>query len=104
MIGRAGFAIFLCGNKQVGSEVIEADGVHKEFQIAVEQNVYPIPIGATGSAASSIWKIVAADRKRHFGKHAPKIKSALDTLNRSKASDQELLNAVFAIVKAIAPK
>src|SRR5262249_21131681 len=66
MMSRAGFAIFLAGNKRKGKKVVVADGALSEFQIATERGVYPIPIGATGHAAAKIWEIVHGNLAKFF--------------------------------------
>ena len=59
MLSKAGFAIYLCGNKQdENGQTVLANGVMQEFEIATRLGVYPIPIGATGHAAREIWNIV----------------------------------------------
>lgn len=60
MISLAGVAIFVFGNKSdKDGEIIEANGVIREFEIAVEKGLIPIPVGATGFAAQSIWHTVS---------------------------------------------
>ncbi len=48
MISFAGIAIFVFGNKIKDGKIEIADGVDKEFRIAISQGLIPIPIGATG--------------------------------------------------------
>lgn len=60
MITLAGIAIFVFGNKSdKDGRIIEANGVIREFEIAVERGLVPIPIGATGYAALKIWHMVS---------------------------------------------
>lgn len=62
MISLAGVAIFIFGNKaDKDGNVIEANGVIREFDIAIENGLVPIPIGATGFAAQKIWEKVSTD-------------------------------------------
>lgn len=105
MIGRVGFAIFIAGNKLDGNgTTIEAPGVLREFEIAVEHGVYPIPIGATGHAAKTLAARVMAEPATFFGEHASKVAGHLVTLDDPSAGEAKWLAAVMAIVKAIAPK
>lgn len=68
MISLAGIAIFLYGNKQDhDSKIISANGVIREFDIAVQHGLVPIPIGATGYAAKTIWEVIEKDPKRFYG-------------------------------------
>jgi hypothetical protein len=54
IISHAGICLFLFGNKDVGGNIVAAEGVLREFEIAKEQNAVVIPIGSTGSAAQSL--------------------------------------------------
>jgi len=101
MIGKAGFAVFLSGNKLVGGSVVTADGVEKEFDIAVEFGVTPIPIGATGHAARDLWTRVSGDLKKFYGGSAQKISKDFNMLNSNTASNDELLAAVFNITATL---
>lgn len=59
MISRAGIIIILFGNKKLKDGSIEnADGVFKEFQIALSKGLWPIPIHYTGYMAEEIYKIL----------------------------------------------
>jgi hypothetical protein len=99
MISKAGACIFICGNKQVHGKIIESDGVVKEFEIARSLGKYPIPVGATGHAARTIWDIVVKDLDKFFPGGA--VKTHFDTLGNEKKTNQELANAVFAILKQV---
>ena len=72
MLGKVGFAIFLSGNRldEGSGTVNEARGVIREFEIAAEHRVYPIPVGATGHAAAALAKRVLSEPERYFGSFA----------------------------------
>lgn len=48
IISAAGIALFLFGNKQVGADFVVSDGMKQEFDIASQQGLVLLPIGATG--------------------------------------------------------
>lgn len=106
MIAKVGLAIFIAGNTHDSASggVVEAAGVLREFEIAVEREVYPIPIGATGHAAATVAACVLADPTKYYGDAAPKVVPHLTTLNDTSAGETKWLAAVVAIVKLIAPK
>jgi hypothetical protein len=105
MISKAGFAIFLAGNKRdAAGAVVDASGVVREFEIAVEHGVYPIPVGATGHVAKTLSTRVLADLMRYFPSHAAKVKASLTVLADDSAGEAKWLEAIFSIVKTIAPK
>jgi hypothetical protein len=55
MIKNCGIAIFIFGNKVVNNEVVIADGMLEEFQIAKDRGKIIIPVGSTGGAAKNIY-------------------------------------------------
>jgi len=61
MISFAGIAIFVFGNKKdsTGNQIIEADGVYKEFEIAKRQGLFLLPVFATGWMAQKIYDELA---------------------------------------------
>lgn len=56
MISRAGIIIFIFGNKDVGNGVENAGGVKREFEIALEKRLVPIPIPYTGFMTREIFE------------------------------------------------
>jgi NAD-dependent SIR2 family protein deacetylase len=74
IIGRTGIAVFLFGNKvRPSGEVIEADGMRKEFEIAERLGVICLPIGATGSTARTLHEEFQAKRRDDKSSLAPKL-------------------------------
>lgn len=61
MISHAGISIILFGNKIVGDKVINSDGVKREFEIAHDKGLIPLPIHYTGYMAQEIFKMVSHD-------------------------------------------
>ncbi|WP_271623410.1 SIR2 family protein [Bradyrhizobium sp. CCBAU 11430] len=54
IVGSSGIAIFLFGNKMVGTAVVPSDGMRRKFEIAQEKGLVLLPIGATGSIAKQL--------------------------------------------------
>ncbi|MGY3130149.1 NAD-dependent SIR2 family protein deacetylase [Bradyrhizobium sp. USDA 4501] len=61
IISRAGIALFLFGNKLKDGHTVPADGVVREFEVARDQTIVVLPIGATGSAAQTLATLVIGD-------------------------------------------
>lgn len=101
MLSRAGACVFLCGNNCDASTgaVVEASGVIEEFQIAVKQGVFPIPIGATGHAARRIWDEVNKSLSKFFPDGG--VKGHFATLGKQTSTAEQLVDAVIAILKHI---
>jgi hypothetical protein len=106
MVGKVGFAIFIAGNKldTATSAVIEAEGVYREFELAVDRGVYPIPIGATGHVAKKLSDRVLADLPKYFGAFSTLAKPHLETLADASANEAKWMHAIFALIKIVAPK
>jgi hypothetical protein len=105
MISRAGFAVFLAGNKLDPSTqtTIEAAGVIREFEIAVSQGAFPIPIGGSGHAARRLADLVIADLDKYFGDCASSVKKHLLILGDASAA-AKWIEAVLEIIKIVSPK
>lgn len=67
MISLAGVTIFVFGNKpDKDGEIVEANGVIREWEITVEKGRVPIPVGVTGWAAQKIWQSVSAKPEVYY--------------------------------------
>jgi hypothetical protein len=55
ILKRAGVAVFLFGNKLVGETVVYSNGMREEFDLALANGVFPIPVGITGAMARELW-------------------------------------------------
>jgi hypothetical protein len=101
MIGNAGFAIFLSGNKldPATHKTVIANGVLQEFEIAKQLKLYPIPVGATGHAAQEIWNEVHGNLDKFFP--AKGVKTHFETLNNPHKSNKDLVEAILAIIKRV---
>ncbi len=100
MISMAGFTIFICGNKFDSGKTVIANGVLEEFKISKALGKYPIPIGATGGAANKIWKEVTKDLDSFYPKGG--VKGHFEILGNLNKSNDEMIEAVFAIVNRVA--
>lgn len=67
MVGEAGIAIYLFGNKLNSSGAfVHADGMEEEFSIAASNDVAVVPVGCTGSLAAVLHGRVLEDFSRYF--------------------------------------
>ncbi len=98
MIGRAGSAIFVSGNKLVGGSTVIADGCMEEFAIAKTLGKAPIPIGCTGHAAAQIWAEVNAAAETFYPGKAKEARTALAVVNDAASTDEQIVDAAMALV------
>lgn len=75
ILSEVGVALFLFGNKSVGGDVVPADGMEKEWEIARAKGLALLPIAATGSMARTLAERAAADPDAHL--------AALDATERA---------------------
>jgi hypothetical protein len=101
MISLAGIALFIFGNKNDGKgNIILANGVKREFEIAISQGLIPIPIAATGYISQDIFdEILKAPEKCYDGMEwiIPIIKE----LASDKLSTDEIIMKIITIVQTI---
>lgn len=98
MIGRAGIAIFLFGEKVESRTRMIAEGVIEEFEIAHELGLTVIPVGATGSAAKVLHDRVLRDFDSFYPhKEYRKLFEAL----AKPGTSRQILDRVLALVKKL---
>lgn len=66
MISEAGIAIFFFGNKLSQGQVVDSDGLYKEFEISINQGVKVIPIGCTGFVSRQLWERVINSIEEYY--------------------------------------
>lgn len=100
MIGLSGIAIFLFGNKPEEGTVVNAGGVRKEFNIAHEKGVVPLPIGATGYMAKELADEMASCPDKYFAS-VPWLESELAKLNGPAVNRAQIEKEILAIIKKL---
>jgi hypothetical protein len=96
MIAHAGVAVFLFGNKLDAGNVVPANGVRREFEIAKAKGLLLIPIGATGFVAQELWEEVTKDFATYYPAHAA-LKPLVDSLGDA-ADGKRLIETVIEII------
>lgn len=96
MISLSGIAIFIFGNKKDSAgNIIEANGMIEEFNIAKEQNTFIIPIAATGYASKTIMTEIKNDLDKYWY-----LKDSIYTLENEKNS-HKIIDEVIKIINRI---
>ena len=97
MISRARISIFLFGNKLENKKVILANGVKSEFDIAVKQGNFIVPIGCTGYMAKQIWEEVNKDISKFYGAVDDKFKESFAKLN-IKVDNKTMVDNILSFI------
>jgi hypothetical protein len=101
MISLAGIAVIIFGNKKDDKgNIIPANGVKREFQIALEQGLIPIPIATTGYVSKEVYEeILKAPEKYYPG--AEWIIPFIKELASDKLTSDDIIKKVINIIQTI---
>jgi hypothetical protein len=100
MISLCGIAIFLFGNKKDESNnVVNANGVKREFEIAIEQGLIPIPLSATGYMSKIIFEAISSEPEKFLLGEIWIVKE-LEKIN-STSSMQDTIKIIINIIKQL---
>ncbi len=101
MIEKAGSCIFVSGNKRdAAGNIVASEGVLEEFDICCRKGKFPIPIGATGHVAETLWQKVRTAVDKYFPDGG--VSGHFDIIGNARKSDEQIVDAVVAILKRIA--
>jgi len=100
MISKAGIAVFVFGNKKVGEEVVNSNGMEEEFEICLNNNVIPIPIGATGYVSKSLWDKVTNDLQTYYPDNA-ELHNAIKELGKDNPTKDEIINNTIKAINIL---
>lgn len=98
MISLAGISIFIFGNKiNKEGNIIDANGVYLEFEIAKAKDNIIIPVGSTGHVAKKIWKEVKDKFDEFYPNANSKLKELFEALNDEK-DREKLIDVIINFV------
>ncbi|SFW11787.1 SIR2 family protein [Chitinophaga sancti] len=101
MISMAGISIIIFGNKKNNDDaIINAGGVKREFEIALEQGLVPIPVAVTGYMAAEIYATVMGDSGRYY-QGIEQIIPLMKELSNDRLTDGALIDKIIKIVQTI---
>lgn len=99
MIDHAGIAIFLFGNKKDASgKVVASAGMREEFDLCVASGVIPIPIGATGYMAETLWTEVNTRFDHFFPKASALVRKSFKSIGRASTTPANLQEDIHHII------
>jgi len=101
MISYSGIAIFLFGNKLKDGEVLVADGLIKEFEIAKSNGLLLIPVGATEYASRQIYNQLL--KEGYFDSDAfPKnVRKYIDQICDDKSDLNNIKSGLIKLLKSL---
>ena len=98
VIGSAGIAIFFMGNKIEGGNVVMADGVRKEFEIAHELGLALIPVGCSGFMAKELWSEVMANVSSYYDESNKDLIEAINALGDDVEKPEQLISKIVNVI------
>jgi len=102
MIDKCGIALFLFGNKRgKDGNIIPADGVVKEFEIAHKQGKFVFPIGSTGGASKLLADKVLSNYEE-YNNTSLEVKKLYCELNLPEITANEIIEKICEIIDLIA--
>ncbi|WP_241310339.1 SIR2 family protein [Chryseobacterium arthrosphaerae] len=100
MLSRAGISLILFGNKADGDNIINADGVKREFEIAVEKGLIPIPLSYTGYMAKEIFDKISQNPTEY--NLTEEIYTDISKITIQKDNIEASVKEIILIIKKIA--
>jgi hypothetical protein len=102
MIKLAGIAIFIFGNKlDKDNKVVLANGVRREFEIAMENGLIPVPVPVTGYMAKELYDEISKDFKGCYSGNE-EIVPLMEDISKLKPNEvDEIVNKIVQIIKGV---
>lgn len=102
MIRLAGIAIFIFGNKlnEDGNNTL-ANGIRREFEIARQHGLIPIPVPATGYMAKEIFDEISKDFKTIYAGNDAIIPLIKDLATFSHSDTDKIIRKIIEIIKGV---
>lgn len=101
ILKRAGIAIFVFGNKLEDGQVVLSGGMRREFELALENNVFPIPVGCTGGMAEELWEELTQKIADGSFVVDPKVAPLIQELEDKSKSLNEIRATILKLVSLI---
>lgn len=99
----AGFQIIVFGNKKDPSDEtkrINSPGIQEEFEIAVDNHLFIIPVGSTGYKAEEIWDLMNKDLDK-YGYTSKKLKKYFGELKSIDYNSPKLIETINKIIREV---
>lgn len=101
MISLAGISVIIFGNKKGNDgKIILANGVKREFEIAYENGLIPVPIASTGYITSDIYSLIKDEPAKYYPGNEW-VFPLVEELASSALSEKEIIKKVITIIQTI---
>jgi hypothetical protein len=101
LISSAGIALILLGNKVVDGDVAPADGVRREFEIALEQGLLVLPVGGSGYVARELWELIMARFSDFFPGADDDVLTAFQNVGTEVDDPMKLMQPILDLIAAV---
>lgn len=98
IVSQAGIAIFIFGNKFHNGQIIDSPGVMREFELAIEHGLIPVPVNATGSMAQHLYERVMQDFGRYVPEKTEELRSKYESLGQPVEELEQHIRTILEIV------
>lgn len=101
MISKSGIAVFLFGNKKLeDGKIVTSDGMIEEFEICLQNNVIPIPIGCTGYISKVLWDKVMSQLSTFYPENR-ELYEAIKELGKDGISKDEIITNTLKTINIL---
>lgn len=98
MLSKAGIAFFIFGNKRSeDGSIIDSNGMIEEFEICIQSNVIPIPIGLTGFVSKKLWDRVMSNLDYYYPENKDLHEAIIELGKEGISKDEIITNTLKAI-------
>lgn len=101
LISTAGICLVVFGNKRVGGQIISANGVRREFEIAYQHGLDVVPVGATGYMAKEIWLEMSASMDKYFQGRPTELLDQFTRLGEAAEKPSDLISRILDFIGLI---
>lgn len=101
MVARAGIAIVVMGNKSVDGNVIHAQGVRRECEIARKRGLVVIPIGSSGAVAADLWKEAVNSLDEWYPNSSADFRNLISSFGGAVAEPTALIPKLLTAIRLI---
>jgi hypothetical protein len=100
MIDYAGIAIFVFGNnRNVNGDIVTSNGVREEFDLCIAAGVRPLPIGATGYMAETLFNEVLSNFAKVYPDADSDVRREFESLGDKSKRPEDLIPIVQKLIE-----